>query len=121
MPRVVHFEVSADNPERAAEFYKTVFGWEIQKWSGPQDYWVIKTGADDQPGINGGMFVRKGPVGHVNAIDVPSVDEFAVKIEASGGTIVVPKMRVPGVGWLAYAKDTEDSIFGIFQADPSVK
>jgi uncharacterized protein len=121
MPRVVHFEVSADDPERAAAFYEKVFGWEFHKWGGPQDYWVIKTGPEDEPGINGGMFLRKGPVGHVNSIDVPSVDDFAAKIEASGGTVVVPKMAVPGVGWLAYAKDTEESIFGIFQPDPAAK
>jgi uncharacterized protein len=120
MPRVVHFEVSADDPERAGAFYRSVFGWEISKW-GDQDYWVVKTGPDSEPGINGGVFRRKGPVGHVNSIAVPSIEEYAAKIEANGGTIVVPKMPIPGVGWLAYAKDTEDSVFGIFQADPSVK
>jgi len=121
MPRVIHFEISADEPERAVAFYQQVFGWEVQKWGGPKDYWLIKTGPDSQPGINGGIFRREGPVGHVNSIDVPSIDEFAAKIEAHGGTIVVPKMPIPGVGWLAYAKDTEGSIFGIHQADPTAK
>lgn len=54
MPRVVHFEVHADDPERAANFYSGVFGWELAKWEGPQDYWLITTGPDDEPGINGG-------------------------------------------------------------------
>src|SRR5437660_650575 len=122
MPRVVHFEVSADDPERAVAFYKEVFGWDIKLWEGPEPYWLIQTGADGQPGINGGLFRRKGPmVGHVNSIDVPSVDEYTAKIEAHGGQIVMPKMAIPGVGWLAYAKDTEGSIFGIFQADRSVQ
>jgi predicted enzyme related to lactoylglutathione lyase len=122
MPRVVHFEVSADDPERAVAFYKDVFGWEVHKWDGPEAYWLIKTGPDGQPGINGGLFVRKGPMtGHVNTVDVPSVDEFAAKIEAHGGTIVLPKMAIPGIGWLSYAKDTEGSIFGIMQPDPSAK
>jgi predicted enzyme related to lactoylglutathione lyase len=111
MPRVIHFEVSADDPERAAAFYRSVFGWEISKWDGPKDYWLIKTGPEGQPGINGGLFQRMGPVGHVNSIDVPSVDDFVAKIEAHGGTIVLPKMAIPGVGWLAYAKDTEGGIF----------
>jgi uncharacterized protein len=121
MPRVVHFEVSADDPERAVAFYQQVFGWEIRKWEGPEDYWLIQTGPEGTPGINGGVFRRKGPVGHVNTVDVPSIDDFAAKIEASGGTIAVPKMAIPGVGWLAYAKDTEGSIFGIMQADRSAK
>jgi predicted enzyme related to lactoylglutathione lyase len=57
----------------------------------------------------------------VNSIEVPLLDEFAAKIEANGGTIVMPKMAIPGVGWLAYAKDTEGSIFGIMHSDPSAK
>jgi predicted enzyme related to lactoylglutathione lyase len=121
MPRVIHFEISADDPERAVAFYRDVFGWEFHKWEGPEDYWLVKTGPDSQPGINGGLFIRKGPVGHVNSIDVPSVDEFVAKIQSKGGEIVMPKRAIPGVGWLAYAKDTEGSIFGIHQSDPSAK
>jgi predicted enzyme related to lactoylglutathione lyase len=121
MPRVVPFEVSADDPERAAAFFRDVFGWTIHKWDGPVDYWLVQTGPDGTPGINGGIFVRKGPVGHVNTIDVPSIDEFLTKIEAHGGTVVLPKQAVPGVGWHAYAKDTEGSIFGVMQADASAK
>ena len=37
--------------------------------------------------------------------------------EANGATVVVPKMPVPGVGWLVYCKDTEGNIFGMMQAD----
>ena len=74
MPRVIHFEISADDPQRAADFYTKIFGWEIKKWPGPQDYWLVTTGPNDKPGINGGLFKRQGPVGHVNTIDVPSVD-----------------------------------------------
>ncbi len=44
MPRPVHFEISADDPERALHFYQAVFGWKSQKWDGPQDYWLISTG-----------------------------------------------------------------------------
>ena len=55
MPRVVHFEIHAGDCERAAKFYKTVFGWEFQKWEGPTEYWMVMTGSDDQPGINGGL------------------------------------------------------------------
>jgi predicted enzyme related to lactoylglutathione lyase len=122
MPRVIHFEVSADDPERALAFYKNVFGWEFHKWEGPQDYWLIQTGPKNQPGIDGGMFRRQGPMtGHVNSIDVPSIDEYLAKITANGGEIALPKMAIPGVGWLAYAKDSEGSIFGIHQPDPSAK
>ena len=121
MSRVIHFEVSAENPQRAIGFYSEVFGWEITKWPGPQDYWLINTGPKDKPGIDGGMFVRKGAVGHVNTIDVPNVDDYAAKVTQLGGEVVVPKTPIPGVGYLVYCKDTEGSIFGIMHADPSAR
>src|SRR5690242_9793170 len=61
MSRVIHFEIHADNPERAVGFYSGLFGWNFQKWDGPMPYWLITTGPDSQPGINGGMVKRPCP------------------------------------------------------------
>ena len=121
-PRVVHFEISADEPERAVAFYSDVFGWTFRKWDGPMPYWLVETGPDTEPGINGGLFQRRGPmVGHVNTIEVPSVDEYVEKVKARGCKCVVEKMAIPGVGWLAYCEDPEGSIFGLHQRDPAAK
>ena len=119
MPRVVHFEISADDTQRAADFYSRVFGWDVQKWDGPAEYWLVNTGQAPEPGINGGIFKRKGPVGHVNTVQVDSVDAFAEKITVHGGKVVVPKMSIPKVGYLIYCQDTEGSVFGIMQPDPA--
>jgi predicted enzyme related to lactoylglutathione lyase len=121
MPRVVHFEISADEPERAARFYSAIFGWEFHKWDGPEDYWLVKTGRDEEPGINGGLFRRKGPVGHINTVEVKDLDSFVNKVIENGGKLAMAKMTVPGVGYLAYCHDTEDSLFGMMQADSSAK
>ncbi len=122
MSRVVHFELPSDNPERAVRFYKEVFGWQFQKWDGPQEYWLISTGPDGQPGINGGMMRRQQPgASTVNTVDVASVDQSAAAIEKNGGKIVMPKMPIPGVGLLAYCQDTEGNVFGILQKDASAR
>ncbi|HKR01746.1 MAG TPA: VOC family protein [Pyrinomonadaceae bacterium] len=121
MPRVVHFEISADEPERAVKFYENVFGWNTQKWGGPKDYWLVTTGAEEEPGINGGVFKREGPVNYVNTIEVPSVEDFAAKVTEHGGKVVVPKMAIPGVGHLVYCQDTESNVFGILQPDPAAQ
>ncbi len=122
MSRVVHFEVMAEDPERAVQFYKSVFGWEINKWDGPQDYWLVMTGPDDAPGgINGGIGQSQGPAMTVNTIDVPSVDEMAEKVVKNGGKVVVPKMAIPGIGYLVYCQDTEGIVFGLMQADPEAR
>jgi predicted enzyme related to lactoylglutathione lyase len=122
MPRIIHFEIPADNPDRAAKFYSDVFGWQFQKWDGPMEYWMIMTGPSGQPGINGGMMRRAEPgSGTVNTIDVPSVDQYAENIERKGGKTVVPKMPIPGIGYLAYCQDPEGNTFGIMQADAAAK
>jgi len=122
MLRVVHFEINADDPERAVKFYQQVFGWEIKKWNGPIDYWLVMTGPNDQPGIDGGIMKRANPEATTyNTVNVPSVDEFSKKIIEHGGKIVVPKMAVPGVGYMAYCADTEGNVFGIMQEDTTAK
>jgi len=122
MSRVVHFELPADNPERAVEFYKKVFGWNFQKWEGPEEYWLVTTGADSQPGINGGLLRRQHPgAGTCNTIDVSSVDQAVASITQNGGKNVVPKMPIPGVGYVAYCTDTEGNVFGLIQADKNAK
>lgn len=121
MPRVIHFEISADDPERASKFYAEVFGWDIQKWAGPKDYWLISTGESAAPGINGGMFKREGPVNYVNTIDVPDVDDFVKKIEEHGGKVAMPKTAIPGVGYLVYCHDTENNLFGVLQPEGNAR
>ena len=124
MNRVVHFEIHAEVPERAVKFYNEISAWEFTRWEGPQPYWLIKTGPDGQPGINGGLVQRRGLIdGHaviayVCTVDTVSVDDSVKRVEAGGGSIALPKMAIPGVGWLAYCKDTEGNIFGMMQADP---
>lgn len=122
MPRVIHFEIPAENPERAAKFYREVFGWEIQKWAGPIEYWLATTGADGQPGINGGLMRREGPyTGPTNTIDVASVDAAVQTVQAKGGKLVIPKMAIPGIGYLAYCHDTEGNLFGVLQPEAGAK
>lgn len=121
MPRVVHFEIAAREPERAAEFYSSVFGWKINKWGGPQEYWHVITGSPANPGIDGGISAPNGLfTGYVNTIEVPVIDDYILLINKSGGKVLTDKMTVPGVGYLAYCKDPEGNIFGIIQPDESV-
>ena len=119
MSRVVHFEILADNPENVLSFYNDVFGWQSQKWDGPMDYWLVNTG-EGEVGINGGVAKKQeGSPSIVNTIDVDSVDDYVSKIESAGGSIPIPKMAIPGVGWIAYGTDPEGNMFGIMQADAS--
>lgn len=127
MPRVVHFEIHADDPDRAVGFYSGLFGWQLAKWHGPADYWLVTTGPDGERGINGGLLRRRGPRpaegqavnGYVCTVEVPDLDDRLMKAAELGAELALAKMPVPGVGWLAYIKDPEGNILGLMQPDPS--
>lgn len=123
MPRVVHFEIYTDDPEAVRPFYQDVFGWKIEKFQGPVEYWLVTTGDDKEPGINGGLTrPREGQSrGTLNTIAVSSLDQSIKKIEQRDGKICVPKMAIPGVGWLAYADDPAGNVFGVIQPDTKAK
>ena len=121
MPRVTHFEINADSPQRAVKFYEKVFGWKIKKWEGPADYWFASTGEVKQPGIDGAIMHRMDKGSVFIFIDVPSVDEFIKKIVHAGGKAVTENTTVPGVDYSAYCADTEGNAFGIIQEDSSAK
>ena len=90
-------------------------------------YWMITTGPDSEPGINGGLLQRPCPApadgAAVNAFVCTAIvevlDPLLARAPELGGQLVVPKMPVPGIGWLAYVKDTEGNILGLMQNDPS--
>jgi predicted enzyme related to lactoylglutathione lyase len=123
--RVIHFEIHADNPERAIAFYTALFGWQFKKWEGGWPYWLVTTGSDSEPGINGGLLQRHSPPpGEGQAVNAYVCTAGTLDIDASiakstelGGILAVPKMQIPGVGWLAYVKDPEGNIFGMLQPD----
>jgi predicted enzyme related to lactoylglutathione lyase len=129
MSRPVHFEIQAADPNRAIAFYTALFGWSFNKWAGPADYWLIKTGEAGTMGIDGGLLPRKGPppaaMQSVNAyictIGVDNLDSSLKRLGELGTGVVVPKMAVPGIGWLAYANDTEGNMFGMLQPDAAAK
>lgn len=130
MNRIIHFDIHADDPARAAKFYTDVFGWEIKKWEGggmEMDYWMVMTGSPNEPGIDGGLAKRiellagTGVRAFICTVGVTSVDECEEKIKKAGGEIVMKKMPIMGVGWMIQAKDTEGNYFGVIQDDKSAK
>lgn len=127
MPRVIHFEIHAHDPARAIRFYEQLFGWQFSRWEGPMEYYLIRTGESAAPGIDGGLIARQGGApadgaavnAYVCTVDVDSVDASLAALGKLGGTLALPKMAIPGIGWLAYGKDTEGNILGLMQADPT--
>lgn len=120
MHRPVHFELHSTDPERTSRFFAEVFGWKTSKWDGPMEYWLFQTGGGD--GIDGGMLrSRDGQARTVNTIETEDVDEACARIERHGGQVVVPKMAIRGVGWIAFAMEPSGNLFGVMHADASAE
>ena len=117
--KVVHFEVPVDDPERAAAFYRTTVGWEMEKWAGAP-YWLVEAGPDDAPGANGALTgrdaVHRSPV---LVVEVDDVDAALERVRWAGGKVLQDRLPVPGVGWSAYVEDTEGNVVGLFSPDPA--
>jgi uncharacterized protein len=128
MSRVVHFEIQADDVERATAFYAAVFGWSFEDYGHflGATYWGVTTGPEDAPGINGGLLQRSMPAGgpgrganaFVCTMGIDDYDATEAKILAAGGAVSLPKMALTGMAWQGYYLDTEGNTFGIHQPDP---
>ena len=115
MKRPVHFEILTDDPEKAADFYRQVFDWEISTWGGEQAYWLVTTGPDDEPGINGAIMHRHFDQAVVNTQDVESLADALERIDGAGGKVVQGPNEIPGVGTHAYCADPEGNLFGVME------
>jgi predicted enzyme related to lactoylglutathione lyase len=125
MPTIVHFEIPADDIERAVKFYSGLFGWEIKQVH-ELDYWMISTGGDEGgkggKAVGGGILKRQDPAQRaINYIGVSSVDDYITKVRELGGSIAVPKKAVPGWGYFAVCLDMEGNAFGLWEDDKEAK
>jgi len=123
---IVHFEIPADQPERAAKFYRELFGWNINRWENPggMEYWMVETVPNDaegrpvRQGVNGGLMPRMYPSQPpVNYIAVEDVDKAVAKAERLGAKVLMGKHPVPGMGWFAQLSDTEGNVFAVWQTE----
>ena len=125
MDKVVHFELPADNVERAKKFYKETFDWQMQDMP-EMNYIILRTVDIDEKmmpkesgAINGGMFKRGDTNNMINgptlSVGVDDIDSAIKKIKNAGGLILKDKMPVGDMGFMAYFKDTEGNILSVWQ------
>jgi predicted enzyme related to lactoylglutathione lyase len=123
---VIHFEIPADNPKRAGKFYQSTFGWSMFPMPA-MGYTMIQTTASDKNGmpknpgtINGGMPKRSRALpSTVVTIGVPSIDAALKAVAKNGGKVAQPKMSIGEMGFIAYFKDSEGNLVGLWQGPPA--
>lgn len=118
MGRIVHFEINAEDPQRAAKFYQEVLGWKIESWAGPMEYLLCTTGEEGTPGIDGAiMRSEKRGMGTYNTAAVQDLSKSLAAVEKAGGKKVGDIQPIPGIGIFSYCEDTEGNLFGLLQPD----
>jgi uncharacterized protein len=120
---VIHFEVPADDEERARKFYSKVFGWQFNVMP-EMGYSMISTTDVDKDGmvttpgsVNGGLAKRGNHVkAPVITINVESIDQTLATIEKHGGKTLQKRMDLPGgYGSIGYFADSEGNTIGLWQ------
>ena len=120
---VTRFEIHSPEPSEVIPFYEQVFGWEIERWEGPAEYYLVGIGEEyGTDGIGGGILKSKsGESRTINTVQVDSIDECLERVVKYDGLVVVPKTVVPGVGWAAYVTDPDGTLINLFHFDRSAK
>ena len=126
---VTHFEIYADDPEKLAKFYGSLFDWKIEQVPAAEgvDYRLARTvDVDDNGrptgqtgGINGGIVKRPaGFDGHtVNYISVESLDGALERAQKLGAKVSRGRTPVGGMGWFAILSDPQGNPFALWQGD----
>lgn len=123
----VYFDLTVQNAKEARQFFERVFDWHFEKFSMSYEYYRIQAGPPNEPGIDGGIGEVKDaivgggkPLTQVT-IGVPNLDEFIERVKQNGGSIIEPKMAIPGIGWYATCAEPGGLPFGMIQADPNAR
>ncbi|MBY0477389.1 MAG: VOC family protein [Chitinophagaceae bacterium] len=109
------FEIPATDLNRATAFYETIFGLKLTVFDTPNLKMRMFPIDDMMTGV-GGAVVHSGGFHKPSATDGPliylngnpDVQLILDKVEAAGGTIMVPKTQIsPEFGYMAVIIDTE--------------
>ena len=116
--RLVHFELPADEAQRAMTFYEQVFGWNFNRaqMEGAPEYYMLE-GLDPGGAVYPSQEGERGPIVY---FDTDDIDATIKKINDAGGK-AEDKQPIPTIGWFARARDTEGNPISLFQSDESVQ
>jgi uncharacterized protein len=126
MNGVTHFEIPADNVERAENFYREAFGWETQRWDNPEGmiYSMALTtpvGEDMRPTAPGkinGAICQRNPIhgSPVMVLEVEGIEDALRKVADAGGEALTGPIPVSDMGRYAMFRDTEGNTLGLWQS-----
>lgn len=125
MATITHFDLQANDPERAVKFYENLFGWTSQKFEEPAEYWMLNIpGVTEKTGLSGGIYRSRSKMEGVQNssilcyFSVENIDEHAEKVKKLGGQLLGEKIEVTGIGYMYNCADTEGNVFALWEDIP---
>ncbi len=100
---IVYFEIAGPDGARLRSFFENVFGWVVDQTS------TISSASTG--GLRGG--IREDPPDKVLYMGVDDIDAVLAKVEAHGGSVVLPRTVVPDVVTFALFKDPAGNLLGV--------
>jgi predicted enzyme related to lactoylglutathione lyase len=122
-----YFDLTVSNLAQARTFFEAAFGWRFEKFDMPYEYYRIQAGSPGEPGIDGGVgAIASAPLSDgrpmtLITMPVANLNEVLARVVANGGSVVEPRMPVPGIGWYATCAEPGGLKFGLIEADTSAK
>ena len=114
MGKVQHFEIPADDLDRAKKFYREIFDWNYQEYD-DETVFVDAAGDEGETGVIGGdIYKREKPQVPTFVVTVDSIEDTLEKIIKSGGQRLGSIETVPGMGRYAYFTDPEGNRIGLW-------
>jgi predicted enzyme related to lactoylglutathione lyase len=122
-----YFDLTVKDLAAARRFFESVLGWQFERFPMPYEYFRVQAGAPNETGIDGGMGeVKDSPISGGRpltnlTVPVPDLDACISKVQENGGSIVEPRIAIPGIGWYATCAEPGGLMFGIIEADPTAR
>lgn len=121
MAKFVHLEIHSNNIDRTKDFFVNVFGWDFDRWGGPKNYWLLKTGSNEDSTKITILEKESDFAGVINTIEVPSIEQTLKLVTKNGGKILLKKTPIENTGYIAYFADIDKNVFGLVQKDTFAK
>jgi hypothetical protein len=122
-----YFDLTVRDLGQARAFFEKVLGWRFERFPMPYEYYRIQAGAEGEAGIDGGIgSVKDAPLSGgkpltLITIPVADIDEVISLVQANGGSVIEPRVPIPGIGWYATCAEPGGLCFGIIQGDADAK
>lgn len=114
---VVHFEINSQDAAKTREFYRSLFGWEMNEM--PEMNYTIVNAASES-GIGGGIGQVDNPdeAWVTFYIEVDDPQRYLDEVVAKGETVVAPVVEIPDVVTTAVFADPEGHRIGLVKTAP---